>query len=329
MAAPQKIFRFLRLMALNDWGRKLACLGLATLFWLYIDGELTAERTVTVKLTAADLRLPPNLFLSETSQSFTFRLQLNGPKDVAPERPKPQFDLSGLKVGPHALSAGPDRWRVPSFRVLSVEPKTFEVELVAADVKLLPVRVKPRGEVKAGYLLSEPTPVPREVQVRGPRDVLDAADAVWTEPIDVSGRSENFKADAELQTTVQIGDREAPVQLDQNKIVTVYFSIQPKPISVVLRNVKIFGLAPPGFRLTLEPEALSVTVTGPSGLVAKAVEAPGKTVRLFVEVEGQFAKQELSVKAFAPGLIVTGENGEDLPKINVSAVPDGDAPKAP
>lgn len=325
MGAPQNVFRFLRLLALDDWGLKLFCLAAAVFFWLYVDDNLTAEREVTTTLAAAGVRAPAELLLSEKSRRLSFRLKVHGPKDGRPGRIRALFDLSNFRAGRHTITAGPNKWRVDGFRVLRVEPETFSVELAAASERALPVRVRPRGEVREGFLLGEPTAVPGEVSVRGPREELAAATAVWTVPLDVSGRSEDFRTEARLEPFVVVAGRKVPIRCDEK--VVVYFSIRPKPVSNVLRDLKIWGLAPPGTTLSIKPESLTVNITGRREAVAKAVAEPAKAIRLFVEwpadwnePRGKPVFQELPVQVFAPELTVTAEDGGELPKVTVTAV---------
>ena len=70
-----------RLAFVEDWPLKLVCLILATLYWVYIDGQLTGKREMTIHVSLAGITLPTGLDLH-------FRIfRLLGQGGAGPARP--------------------------------------------------------------------------------------------------------------------------------------------------------------------------------------------------------------------------------------------------
>ena len=78
MSAPSSFFKFLRVVFWDDWGLKFVCFILATLYWFYIDGELTEQREITVSVPISELPLPDGLEADPGHPTLDFRVEVRG-----------------------------------------------------------------------------------------------------------------------------------------------------------------------------------------------------------------------------------------------------------
>lgn len=146
-------------------------------------------------------------------------------------------------------------------------PRPVQVTLRRIDTRMLPVRLRVTGEPKPGYVYSreDSYPWPRSVSVTGPKSMLDKAQQIETEEIDISGLSASFKAseirlenriDGEL---VRIGDDRVDVYI------TIEQQLEEKSV-----EVRIEPMAPLDYPYAHSPDRTTVTVTlrGPGEVIS-------------------------------------------------------------
>jgi len=340
-ATPGPLMRFLRAVFWEDWLLKIVCFILAMLSYFYIDGELSDEREFTVDVPRSEVRLPEGLEVAPDSVFPPVRVKIRGPRrrlqyiDGANIRIDVQSALPKPAAGDNPVALRAEQVRVdgvPNIDVVRVEHDAFNLRLLGVTRRMLPVKLRRQGNPPPGFRLVNAIIEPREVLITSVADISQA-ESVWTEPIDISGRSENFQLQGvPIARTLSLGDRD--VEIRCHETVTVTLQIHREEITRMLENVPLRALAPAGAAMFAEPAAVHVAVTGAPEEVA-ALRPVDLT--LYVDWPADwdlqqpaghaFAPVNVQVKAVAPGrMTVRGEKDLALPVVKVRGVLTG-APK--
>jgi hypothetical protein len=237
---------------MSNLRNKVTALVLAAAIWLVVSFEVSGEyersdvivqimpmeNGTVIKNIAVD---PPNLIVKATFEAP----QRIGQQYLAPAaKVRAVYRIDNPPIGePISVKLSREDFDLPyDVKLKQVKPKNFNVVLRRIVTRKMRVQVRTVGQPAEGYeLVGEPQVEPTEVSVRGPKEVLDAADVIATEPVGVAGRSSSFSSDYELSGT--IGD--SPVQVSTK--VRVRVNIRPVQ---VLRTLKlpVSINTPPGFQ---------------------------------------------------------------------------------
>ncbi|HET7628071.1 MAG TPA: CdaR family protein [Bacillales bacterium] len=192
-------------------------------------------------------------------------VQLRGSKDsilktTLANGHKAFVDLRGLGPGIHEVNV-----KTTGFddgMVVTVVPKTIEVKIQKKETKTLPVQIDLINEskVKDGYEIGEPIVSPSQVEVTGPKALVDKVSFVEG-LVDVKGKSETVEATAALSAYDAEGNE---VNVTINPAV-----VQVKvPITAASKNVEIQlkpkGSLPDGLTIqSIDKKPAQVTLFGP------------------------------------------------------------------
>lgn len=182
-----------------------------------------------------------------------------------------KFDLAQLppirvEVAPDAAgSVGISSEQIrlpPGLRVTSIYPNYVQVELEPAATRRVEVRVRRTGEPADSFEVGDIEVTPKLVEVKGPRSSIDKLESVWTEPVDVTDRTETF----EQRVQLRIDDRF--VQYDVDQPINVRIPITTQEVTRTLQEVSVVGMNT-SYAVMVHPDVVSVTVRGPKQLVDK------------------------------------------------------------
>lgn len=152
---------------------------------------------------------------------------------------------------------------------ISVDPIEISLELDRKISKYVPLTANLRGTVQDGHNLISYTITPAQVMVEGPLSVLGNISELYTDFIDLDGRTEDFSA------TVSILNRD-PLLLIQGSGMTEFHGFVRRTVPV--RNftglpITITGLAE-AFAAELDVKAGSVRLEGPQNQLDLFVPPP-------------------------------------------------------
>lgn len=211
----------------ENWALKLAALGLAILLWLAItanDEQRTMFPSIPVEV---DLRDPD--WRLERVEPAVVAVTVQGPRGELVELggQPPRIVLPVERVNDTTESqVVPTQWvQLPAgvrlTRVLGLRPDTVRLHYQRLVSRSLPVKVRTRGELPEGHILSLPVNTnPSTVDVRGPATIMAGLDSVPLLPVNLSG----------LRSTTNV-----PVAIDSVGLEGLRF--QPREINVVLRVI--------------------------------------------------------------------------------------------
>ncbi len=206
---------------------------------------------------------------------------------------------------PYAIDANGQR--VSEVQVLPGQISTsVQIESRGKVVSVIPVI---SGVPAEGYTVQQRASFPDTVVVDGPSDALDSLLFVNTEPVDITGATENVSEMVGLVdlpggvTVVEPANGQVEVRVAVNDISTSSQTLSSLPITVVN--------TPDGMTATLEPRTISITVDGPGGVLA---DMESRDVKVVVDVSGLPAgTHSVTPEVFLPqGVTWTGSSPETV-----------------
>jgi YbbR domain-containing protein len=212
--------------------------------WMVLGRPLGANYAVTATgKEIIALRFSPPVITVDVANRQVKRLTV----DLDPARLKYPFGITPRQV---EFMANP--------LVVSLDRRTSKQVRIVADI---------RGESAEGYLVGDSVAVvPPAVDVRGPQKLLEGLDSLYTQPLDINGKS----ALLEIAIRVALPDTALFSAAPESVMVKVPFE---KAGERLFRNIPI-GLINrgTGYLVSISPGTVDVVVAGPQ-LVLAATKA--------------------------------------------------------
>ncbi|MCO4768789.1 MAG: hypothetical protein KDA24_02080 [Deltaproteobacteria bacterium] len=305
-----KVLSRIRLMLTQNLGLKVLALVLAVLSFLYSHGEENEEATFRVPveyLFPADLvlmnddPLPEQVVIvasgTRTALSRTQDLDLRYVVDL--EEANSGTTEYSFRQPP---SSFPER-----LRISTVSPAMIRFSFDEQDRRLVPVQIRVRGSLPAGFVETERSVVPAEVALAGAKSELAELTSIQTTPLRLDRYAQGFDGDLALDTT---GLHLLPESASSVSVKLVVEEVMAEREYGAVRVSLSRGLSA-RLGLLLEPTAALVTLKGPVPVLDLL-----RTENLTLELGGPVGKlpavgEESSV-GWAPGARAEGELGLTL-----------------
>ena len=173
---------------------KISSVFLALLLWISINGEPQSETRFKVRLQY--LNLPSEIELVD-SPTNSVDVQLSASSSILRRLGSSEIsaaiNLATARVGKGVYSITPANIEVPfGIRVTNVTPSTVQLNLQSTVSKEVKVHPRIVGMVPDGYQLESVALHPDQVVVEGPGESVTAVTRVFTDSIDLTGRSTSF-----------------------------------------------------------------------------------------------------------------------------------------
>jgi YbbR domain-containing protein len=267
---------------------KILSLFVAFGIWFVVMSSNSIEITKEVSL---DLDIPSGLIVAnEVPDRVSFRL--SGSKfflrTLANSLDSIRIDLTKAKAGPTYYKIEKDSLHLPiGVKILSISPSTINPVLEPVDRRSVPVEVVKKNEVPNGYRLVRLQAMPKNVRIKGPRNVLDRISVIRSQPVDLADIPASLKWDLPLATGYSsvVFDEEVQPKISVEVEPTgSNFRVAGVPLKVkASRNfsvnpdkVALYVNCPPNLIKTLTPERVRAYVDVPeskSGTYVREVKA--------------------------------------------------------
>jgi YbbR domain-containing protein len=214
----------------ENWGLKLAALGLAVLLWMSVTANEPERGFFTVPVSV-ELR-DPDWRLDQEPVPEVIRVDVEGPRAELLDLGSQPFELAIQvdrvtdSIQSQVVSLAAVQQQIPAHlrqvAVRSLRPDTIVLHFQRLESRTVPVRVRLRGQLAPGMVLATPvSTTPAAVAVRGPAAALARLDSVPLLPVELNG----------LRSTTNV-----PVGIDTTGLQG--FSFEPREVNVVLRVVR-------------------------------------------------------------------------------------------
>jgi YbbR domain-containing protein len=180
---------------------KLLSLLVAFGIWFVVMSSNSIEITKEVNL---DIEVPSGLTIAnEVPDRVSFRLA--GSKfflrTLANSLDTIHVDLTKAKAGPSFYRIEKDSLHLPiGVRVLSISPSTINPVLEHLDRRTVPVEVTQKGELPNGYRLVKLYANPKNVRIKGPRNLLETISSIKSDAVDLGDIPSTLKWEIPLRT---------------------------------------------------------------------------------------------------------------------------------
>jgi YbbR domain-containing protein len=199
--SPARLFHRLRHARVENKGLKALSLLLAVLLFVVSRQPLIDLRMAGVPIEYRGLN-PGVKIVGDAEQTVSVRL--SGPRDVvrslAPNQLLVVADLSGKEPGERVVQLMVDESFLPdNVRVVQIEPASIKIKLEPNLTKSVRVEVKFEGRVPEGQEFYGVKIHPEEVEIEGPKSLVDKIERVLTEPVGLDGRGADFQTSVEVE----------------------------------------------------------------------------------------------------------------------------------
>lgn len=257
--------RDLREALRRNTGLKAISLLLAFFLWFSINvSERDAERVLEFPVVVR--KLPPDLVVT-SGPDRAVTATARGPRTILDgvdeQRGRVALDLSAATPGEMRIELSPDMIRpdLPRrLKLVRLEPQRLKVQVERLLRRRLPVRAELAGAPALGYMTSESSVRPAEVEVAGPKSRVEELKEVRTEPIDMQGLTQGFQRNVLLAWA---GDQVSFTP--DHVLVTV--AVEEVSVSRDFSAVPVQVTNARGREVRLVPPAVDVTVSGPQRLL--------------------------------------------------------------
>jgi YbbR domain-containing protein len=258
--SPSGIERVLRKIFVEDWNLKLLSLAITLALWLVVTGQ---NQPVTGHVNVQLNFIRPQSLEISNDPPRAVDVMLTGSRHKLDNLSSldlvATIDLSDQRPGEHVLRLA-DRAQIAlplGIKIDGFQPSSIPIRLEPIVEQQLEIVPKIDGKPADGYEVYAVRPSKAVVTVRGPSSHISVLEKIATETISVGGRKESFTAP---NVALDVQDPKVDVQ---DPFVNVAIEIGEHRTEKSFNEIPV--ISPSGVKVT--PQAVSVTVLGPSRLV--------------------------------------------------------------
>lgn len=169
-------------------------------------------------------------------------------------------DLSKAKAGPTYYRIEKDSLHLPiGVKVLSISPSTINPILEPVDKRSVPVEIVKKNDLPNGYRLIRMQATPKNVRIKGPRNLIERISVLKSAPIDMTDIPASLKWEIPLSTGY------ANVFFDEESEPKIVMEVEPTGSNFRVAGVPLQVKAKKGF--TVKPEKVSLYVNCPPNMI--------------------------------------------------------------
>lgn len=247
---------------IGNWWLKLLAFIAAILLWLF--ARLERDYTRELKLALDTSLLPPQyVVVDKNVDSVSVEIEAKGRHLFSLRKYNPMIvlPLSTMKQGSERLRIGPENVNLPEeIQIRSMDPYQIRLEIERRAHRKVRVIVQPEGIPAQGYAVSSIN-AEKTVDVYGPQKVVSKINQLFTESLEVEGKTRSFSD----YLQVQLPDTAGLVVKPSSVLAKV--EIEPET-TVVLSGIKV-GLKgrPVSGQAYLLNKQARLTLSGPVSLL--------------------------------------------------------------
>lgn len=239
---------------------------LAVLLWFYAKTQRTYDIEIKIPVDYRGLSTELS-FVDAPDTEVVAELAVRGGSllGLIFMRPRIVVDLSRVRLGKNTVTIGPAHLDVRGLNlgIRGFKPPDLEFFLDTMARKRPAVVPQIKGEPERGYIVSGVRAMGSPV-VEGPGTLLVQLREIYTEPVNIEGRSSGFKARTRLVPpfpTTKLLPEEIEVEITIEPV-----STRTMMVPIILE----------GKRARFSPDSVSITIEGPASLVAAFSGTVGK-----------------------------------------------------
>ena len=181
---------------MENWPAKVLCIGLAIILFIYHRLSTLERRFFSVPLNVEHM----SSLLPSSSYPRMVRVSLRGEADsifpIMEDDIEVYIDMDIYNMpGTYTV---PVQWRKKGTAQgveplqITVDPMEITLSLDLKISKFVPLSASLRGQVESGYTMTSYSLNPTQVIIDGPAELMGGISGLYTEPVDLDGRSGDF-----------------------------------------------------------------------------------------------------------------------------------------
>jgi YbbR domain-containing protein len=191
----------IRKLFLENIGLKASAVIFAVILWFFVVSKGQTEISLKVPIDFSNI--PQGLEIAKrsvNSVNVVVRTHESLSRNIKPENVTIFVDVSKAKEGEEIFPINTDDAKVPfGATVVEIEPSTVRAVFEETLSKKVSVNPDVIGSPQSGYYVKSVEVTPSEVVIEGPKSEVRRVNVLRTEPIDLSGLSEDFRQRAEIE----------------------------------------------------------------------------------------------------------------------------------
>lgn len=182
---------FVRRHVLHNLGLKITSLMLAVALWLAIASSPESE--VALRVPIIFRNMPAQLDISSENVPEA-QIRVRGPEGsvrrLQPSDLRVEINLTGAADGDYTFDLTKAVGVPNGLEVVQVIPSQIHVAFDHHSTRAVPVKPRTTGAASDEYAIAQIASDPATVEVVGPKRHVDAVDAAVTDPVDISGATD-------------------------------------------------------------------------------------------------------------------------------------------
>jgi YbbR domain-containing protein len=185
-----------------------------------------------------------------------------------------RIDLTKAKAGPTYYKIEKDSLHLPiGVKILSISPSTINPVLEPVDRRSVPVEIVQKNQVPNGYRLLRLQAMPKNVRIKGPRNVVERISVIRSQPVDLADIPASLKWDLPLTTGY------SSVSFDEEVQPKISVEVEPTGSNFRVAGVPLKVKASRNF--SVNPDKVALYVNCPPNLIKTLTP---ERVRAYVDV---------------------------------------------
>lgn len=180
---------------------KSAAVVLAVVLWIFVTSKGQTEMALSVPIEYVNI--PSGLEISKhtvATAHIVVRTHESLSKNIRQESVRVSLDVSRAKKGEEIFSLKKDDVKVAyGATITKIEPSSVKVMFEETVSRKVPVKPEVTGNPERGYAVKRIEVIPEEVVIEGARSEVRKVEVLRTEPIDISGLTEDLRQEVKLE----------------------------------------------------------------------------------------------------------------------------------
>ena len=219
----------------KNFGKKIIAVVIAILIWIVANLEFDIEKDFNVPVKYTNLN-PELIIANNPPQKINFRIR--GPRTELSTFTNSNsiinIDLSEFKKGVSNIKVQSDEMNLPrEIDILTMSPSEITLDIDSLYTKNVPI-IPVMDSLEAGFeIIGEPELSPANVEIKGPRKLLNNIKSIDTSTISLKDEKSQFSIEVPLQLPNNL------VTIEGSKLVKVTIDLKEENLEKEFNNLNI------------------------------------------------------------------------------------------
>ncbi len=191
----------IRKILFENFALKAAAVVFAVILWFFVVSKGQTEISLNIPIEYTNI--PHGLEIAKReakTATLVIRTHESLSKNIGPDTVKVRVDVGKAKKGEGTFSIRKDDVKLPyGAMILKIEPLMVKVVFEETVAKTVAIKPDISGAPEEGYSVKSVEVNPKEIVIEGAKSEVRKVAMIKTEPIDISGLTEDFRQEVGLK----------------------------------------------------------------------------------------------------------------------------------